>query len=233
MIFQDPLSSLHPFYTIGKQLVEAMRVHQKVSKAEALQAGASTCSTGSASPTPSGGVEDYPHQLSGGMRQRVMIAMALHQRPRAADRRRADHGPRRDRPGADPRAAARPADGVRHGDHPDHPRPRRRRRHGRRRRSHVRRPDRRARRRSRTSTTGPRCPTRWGLLGSVPRMDVEARRPAAADPRQAAVADPAAQGLRLPAALRLPRARARRPVRHRPPRPAAVRSPGPSRCAAT
>ncbi|MCK7510636.1 MAG: hypothetical protein MZV70_45625 [Desulfobacterales bacterium] len=63
------------------------------------------------------------------MRQRVMIAMALLCSPRAADRRRADHGARRDDPGADPRAAcAELQRAARHGDHPDHPRPRRRRR---------------------------------------------------------------------------------------------------------
>jgi len=76
MIFQDPLSSLHPFYTIAKQLVEAVRVHQDVSKAEARkQAIAMLDRVGI--PNPDRRIDDYPHQLSGGMRQRVMIAMAL------------------------------------------------------------------------------------------------------------------------------------------------------------
>ena len=76
MIFQDPLSSLHPFYTVGKQLVEAVRVHQSVSKAAARdQAIAMLDRVGI--PNPERRVDDYPHQLSGGMRQRVMIAMAL------------------------------------------------------------------------------------------------------------------------------------------------------------
>jgi len=76
MIFQDPLSSLHPFYTVGKQLVEAVRVHQDVSKdAARKQAIAMLDRVGI--PNPDRRADDYPHQLSGGMRQRVMIAMAL------------------------------------------------------------------------------------------------------------------------------------------------------------
>ena len=76
MIFQDPLSSLHPFYTIEKQLVEAVQVHQNVSAGEARkQAIALLDRVGI--PNPDRRIDDYPHQLSGGMRQRVMIAMAL------------------------------------------------------------------------------------------------------------------------------------------------------------
>ncbi|MGZ4520744.1 MAG: ABC transporter ATP-binding protein [Actinomycetes bacterium] len=76
MIFQDPLSSLHPFYSIGKQLVEAIQVHQKINKADALkQARGMLDRVGI--PHPDRRLKDYPHNLSGGMRQRVMIAMAL------------------------------------------------------------------------------------------------------------------------------------------------------------
>jgi peptide/nickel transport system ATP-binding protein len=76
MIFQDPLSSLHPFYSISKQLIEAVQVHQDVSKEEARkQAIALLDRVGI--PNPDRRIDDYPHQLSGGMRQRVMIAMAL------------------------------------------------------------------------------------------------------------------------------------------------------------
>jgi peptide/nickel transport system ATP-binding protein len=76
MIFQDPLSSLHPFYSVGKQLSEAIQVHQKVSKQEALgQARDMLARVGI--PNPERRIKDYPHNLSGGMRQRVMIAMAL------------------------------------------------------------------------------------------------------------------------------------------------------------
>lgn len=76
MIFQDPFASLHPFYRIGDQLVEAVRVHQKVSKADA-RAQALEMLKKVGIPNPERRLEDYPHQLSGGMRQRIMIAMAL------------------------------------------------------------------------------------------------------------------------------------------------------------
>ena len=76
MIFQDPLSSLHPFYSIGKQLVEAVRVHQDVSKDVALKQAREMLDRVGI-PSPDRRLKDYPHNLSGGMRQRVMIAMAL------------------------------------------------------------------------------------------------------------------------------------------------------------
>jgi peptide/nickel transport system ATP-binding protein len=76
MIFQDPMSSLHPFYRVGAQLSEAARVHRKISKA-AARAEAIEMLHRVGIPAPKRRVDDYPHQLSGGMRQRVMIAMAL------------------------------------------------------------------------------------------------------------------------------------------------------------
>ena len=82
MIFQDPLSSLHPFYTIGDQISEAYRVHH-TGESEARPASApSRCSTGSASRTPRGASDQYPHEFSGGMRQRAMIAMAMVNNPK-------------------------------------------------------------------------------------------------------------------------------------------------------
>jgi peptide/nickel transport system ATP-binding protein len=76
MIFQDPLSSLHPFYTIGKQLVEAVQVHQDLNKTDA-RARAVELLKKVGIPNAERRAGEFPHQLSGGMRQRVMIAMAL------------------------------------------------------------------------------------------------------------------------------------------------------------
>ena len=76
MIFQDPLSALHPFYTVGDQIVEAYRVHNEVSKKQARKHAIDMLGRVGI-PHPSERVDDYPHQFSGGMRQRAMIAMAL------------------------------------------------------------------------------------------------------------------------------------------------------------
>ena len=76
MIFQDPLSSLHPYYSIGTQIAEAYRVHNKVSKQAARTRAVELLQRVGIS-QPDKRVDDYPHQFSGGMRQRVMIAMAL------------------------------------------------------------------------------------------------------------------------------------------------------------
>ena len=76
MIFQDPLSSLHPFYKIGDQLVEAIRAHRDVSRAQALDRAVEMLGLVGI-PEPRRRVDGYPHEFSGGMRQRVMIAMGL------------------------------------------------------------------------------------------------------------------------------------------------------------
>jgi oligopeptide/dipeptide ABC transporter ATP-binding protein len=76
MIFQDPMTSLNPVYTVGEQIAEAIRLHRKLSRKDARQATIEAMKEVSI-PDPARRVDDYPHQLSGGMRQRVMIAMAL------------------------------------------------------------------------------------------------------------------------------------------------------------
>jgi peptide/nickel transport system ATP-binding protein len=76
MIFQDPLSALHPYYTVGHQIAEAYLVHNQVSK-KAARARAVEMLGRVGIPKPAARVDDYPHQFSGGMRQRAMIAMAL------------------------------------------------------------------------------------------------------------------------------------------------------------
>ena len=76
MIFQEPMTSLNPVFTIGDQIGEAIRLHQKKSKAEARAATIAALQQVGI-PAAEQRVDDYPHQLSGGMRQRVMIAMAL------------------------------------------------------------------------------------------------------------------------------------------------------------
>ena len=76
MIFQDPMTSLNPVHSVGKQLVEAIQLHQDVSKRKA-KARALELLNVVGIPRADRRIDDYPHQFSGGMRQRVMIAMAL------------------------------------------------------------------------------------------------------------------------------------------------------------
>jgi oligopeptide/dipeptide ABC transporter ATP-binding protein len=76
MIFQEPMTSLNPVYTVGDQIVEAIRIHQKRSKSDAWARAVEMLRLVGI-PSPESRVKSYPHELSGGMRQRVMIAMAL------------------------------------------------------------------------------------------------------------------------------------------------------------
>jgi peptide/nickel transport system ATP-binding protein len=80
MIFQDPMSSLHPYYSIGDQIMEAHQIHNKVEN-EVSRARAIELLDLVGIPDPASRLKSYPHQFSGGMRQRVMIAMSLVNNP--------------------------------------------------------------------------------------------------------------------------------------------------------
>jgi peptide/nickel transport system ATP-binding protein len=80
MVFQDPMTSLNPVLTVGRQLVEGIRAHGDVSKAAARSRAAELLAEVGL-PDPTGALDRYPHELSGGMRQRVMIAIALSNSP--------------------------------------------------------------------------------------------------------------------------------------------------------
>ena len=81
MVFQEPMTSLDPLFSVGNQIMEAILYHQDVSKAEARKIAVETLDR-VRMPQPADVMKNYPHQLSGGMRQRVMIAMALSCRPK-------------------------------------------------------------------------------------------------------------------------------------------------------
>ncbi len=81
MIFQEPMTSLNPLFTIGNQLIEGIRIHKKMSKKEARNEAIQMLKLVGL-PRAEQIIDEYPHQLSGGMRQRVMIAMALSCHPR-------------------------------------------------------------------------------------------------------------------------------------------------------
>ncbi len=80
MVFQEPMSALNPVYTVGDQVAEVLRVHRKISRKDSLTRATDLFKMVGI-PAPERRVHDYPHNLSGGMRQRVMIAMALANEP--------------------------------------------------------------------------------------------------------------------------------------------------------
>jgi peptide/nickel transport system ATP-binding protein len=81
IVFQEPMTSLNPVYTVGDQIAEVVRQHEKLSRRQAIGRAADMLKLVNI-PNPAARVHDYPHQFSGGMRQRVMIAMALSCRPK-------------------------------------------------------------------------------------------------------------------------------------------------------
>ncbi len=137
MIFQEPMTSLNPVLTIGRQIGETLMLHQGLSRADGDRRTVEMLRLVGI-PAPERRVDDYPHELSGGMRQRVMIAMALACNPKLLIA---------DEPttALDVTVQAQILDLLRqdlqsrlqHRDHRDHPRPRRRRRDGRACRRHV------------------------------------------------------------------------------------------------
>ncbi|MFN3854741.1 MAG: ABC transporter ATP-binding protein [Phreatobacter sp.] len=81
IVFQEPMTSLNPVYTVGEQIAEVIRLHEKLSRRQAMEKTVEMLRLVQI-PNPQRRVNDYPHQFSGGMRQRVMIAMALSCNPR-------------------------------------------------------------------------------------------------------------------------------------------------------
>ena len=174
MIFQDPMTSLNPVLTIGKQIREALEAHFDMNKKEANEPRGRAARPGR-DPEPEDAAQGLPAPVLGRDAAARDDRDGARVRAEAADRRRAHDRARRDDPGADPRPAARARCGGERGADHDHARPRRRCRHVRARERHVLGHVRGDRRRRRSSSRSPRHPYTLGLLESVPRLDALAQ----------------------------------------------------------
>ena len=175
MVFQNPMTSLNPVWPIGNQIAESAMLH-RVSAGARRDGARSRCCKRVGIPSAEARVDDYPHQWSGGMMQRAVIAMAMAGDAEAAAGRRADHGTRRHHPGPDPVAAdgapARDRHGPgarlpRHGGHRRDLRPRRR---------HVCGPHRRARADRVQLFEAPRHPYTHGPVALDPAAEKKSGR---------------------------------------------------------
>ena len=119
MIFQDPMTSLNPLFTIGEQIRNPLMRHKKLKKKEADEKARDLLEMVGI-PSPEKRLKQYPHELSGGMRQRVMIAIALCCGPKHC--RRAHYRPGCNHPGPDPGADRSDEGAEQHVRDPDHPR---------------------------------------------------------------------------------------------------------------
>ena len=197
MVFQEPLTRLNPLMRISDHFAETLKTHDRsISKSEIERRSLEVLRLMGIPPTR---YRAYPHEFSGGMRQRLMIALTLVLRPAVRGRRRADHGARRPGRGADHPDPARPAVQLPHRAAADHPQPRHHRRGVRPGGGDVRRGDRRDRRRAR-GVLAPQAPVhaRAAALDHLAAdHGSQLHRRRSAGPRRAAV--------RLPLPPALPR----------------------------